>query len=143
MNLAALIVLTACLQVSARGFSQERVSLVEKDAPLKEVLKEIGRQTGYRYFFVDQWEAQAKKITVDVKNVSLEAVLDLCFKDQPFTYSIVDRTIVVHQKAVQEKKEAAAIAGPPGGAGGGTNGEWGAFGRSDGCHQEIGKIGNY
>lgn len=101
MNLAALIVLTACLQVSARGYSQERVSLVEKDAPLKEVLKEIGRQTGYRYFFVDQWEAQAKKITIDVKNVSLETALDLCFKDQPFTYGIVDQTIVVHQKAVK------------------------------------------
>jgi TonB-linked SusC/RagA family outer membrane protein len=111
MNLAALIVLTACLQVSARGFSQERVSLVEKDAPLKEVLKEIGRQTGYRYFFVDQWEAQAKKITVDVKNVSLEAVLDLCFKDQPFTYSIVDRTIVVQQKGVEKK--ATSATSPP------------------------------
>ena len=109
MKLTGLIVLTACLQVSARGFSQERVSLVEKDAPLKEVLQEISRQTGYHYFFVDQWAAQTKKITMNVKNVSVDVALDLCFQDQPFTYNIVDKTIVIQQKTQKEKK---ASSGP-------------------------------
>ncbi len=101
MKLAAAILLIGCLQVTAKGFSQEKITLSKKDASLKEVLVEISRQSGYNYFFVDQWEEQAKKVTIEVKKATLEEVLEICFRDQPFTYGIVNRTIVIKQKKIE------------------------------------------
>ena len=42
--------------------------------------------------------SNAKKITIDVSNGTLEQVLSICFKDQPFTYTIIEKTIVVKPK---------------------------------------------
>jgi hypothetical protein len=41
MKLTALIMLVACLQVGARGYTQERVTLARKDASLSSVLEII------------------------------------------------------------------------------------------------------
>ncbi len=98
MKLTAMIMLVACLQVSARGYTQERVTLSRKDAPLSSVLDEIERQTGYHYFMNAQWEADAKKVSIKVANADLKTVLDICFKDQPLTYEIIKNTIVIRKK---------------------------------------------
>ncbi|MDR3714168.1 MAG: SusC/RagA family TonB-linked outer membrane protein [Puia sp.] len=98
MKLTAFILLAAFLQVSARGYTQERVTLSQKDAPLSSVLDEIEKQTGYHYFMNADWEKAARKVTVEISNAELKTVLDLCFKDQPFSYQIVGKTIVVKQK---------------------------------------------
>ncbi len=41
----------------------------------------------------------AKKVTVVTANSSLDKTLSLCFAQLPFTYSIVEKTIVVSEKA--------------------------------------------
>lgn len=98
MKITAILLLTACLQVTANGYSQGKITLSAKNALLKSVLNDIKKQTGYQYFFVDQWEQEAKKVNIEVINASLEDVLELCFKDQPFSYAIVKKTIVIRQK---------------------------------------------
>src|SRR5690606_1760555 len=40
----------------------------------------------------------AKKVTIDTKGKALTQVLDELFKDQPFTYEIVDKTIVIKER---------------------------------------------
>jgi len=45
MNFTAIILLAACLQVSAKGFAQN-VTLSLKDAPLEKVFSAIEKQTG-------------------------------------------------------------------------------------------------
>src|SRR5258708_9707998 len=94
MNLTVIFV-AACLQVSANAYSQKTITLSQKNAPLEAVFKEIKKQTGYTFFCKYEWLQQAKKVDIAVKNVSLEEVLDLCFKDQPLTYTIVNTTIMV------------------------------------------------
>lgn len=90
--------LIVCLQVSARGLSQGKITMTKKGASLEAILKDIRRQTGYQYFFVDQWEQGARKIDISVTNATLEEVLDICFKDQPLSYTIIKKIIVIKQK---------------------------------------------
>jgi TonB-linked SusC/RagA family outer membrane protein len=87
-------------QVTARGVSQG-VTLSLKDASLKKVLMEIKRQAGVQFFYKDQLLQQATRVDVQVTNVSLEEALDSCLKGQPFTYQIVDRTVVLKRKDVE------------------------------------------
>ncbi|HMH24789.1 MAG TPA: TonB-dependent receptor [Puia sp.] len=94
MKLTFLLLTVALMQVSARGVSQN-VTLSLKNASLKKAFAEIRRQTGVQFFYKDDWMDQARKVDVRVKDVPLEQALDICFKDQPFTYEIVDRTVVV------------------------------------------------
>src|SRR5580700_3299586 len=97
MKLTAILFLAGFLQVSAHGYSQT-VTLNEKNAPLQKIFKEINRQTGYQFFYRDEVLDQAGKIDISVSNMPLEDVLVICFKNLPFTYSIVEKTIVVKKK---------------------------------------------
>ncbi|HEY8967610.1 MAG TPA: hypothetical protein VIM64_00920, partial [Puia sp.] len=63
VHLAASTLLISGIKAMAEDLLGEKVSLSVKDANLKEVLRDISKQTGYRYFFVDQWVAQAKRVT--------------------------------------------------------------------------------
>jgi len=101
MNLTVILVVAACLQVSARGYSQKMITLSEKNAPLETVFKDIRKQTGYTFFCKYEWLQQARKVDIEVKNVPLEEVLNICFKDQPLTYTIIKQTIIVKQKQEQ------------------------------------------
>jgi TonB-dependent starch-binding outer membrane protein SusC len=94
MKLTAIILLTASVMASAKGKSQG-VSISMKDAPLEKVFKEIKRQTGYSFMYTGTMLKEAKKVSIDVKNYSLEQALDVCLANQPFSYTIIDKTIVL------------------------------------------------
>ncbi|HWK05786.1 MAG TPA: SusC/RagA family TonB-linked outer membrane protein [Puia sp.] len=105
MRLTTLLLLIGCLQVSAAGFAQ-KVSLSEENAPLKKIFGEIRRQTGYAFFYNAQLLERSHNVTISVKDASLEQVLTQCFQDQPLTYSIVNKTIVIR---VRDRKEEPAL----------------------------------
>lgn len=97
MKLTIALLTIVCLQTSANGFAQG-ITLNEKNAPVEKVFKEITRQTGYVFFYVDGLLNNAKKVTVVTANSSLDKTLSICFSQLPFTYSIVEKTIVVSEK---------------------------------------------
>jgi TonB-linked SusC/RagA family outer membrane protein len=108
MRLTVFFLVAACLQVSAEGYSQT-ITLNEKNVRLQKVFVEIYRQTGYQFFYKDELLNKAGKIDVVVKDASLEEVLAICFKNQPFTYSIVSKTIIVDVKKGEVPKAIAAL----------------------------------
>jgi len=97
MRFTAILVLATCLQVSAKS-SAQKVTLSEHDAPLGKIFRSIKKQIGYAVFFDEAWMRKAGTVTINVKDESLEKVLDICFKDKVLTYSIVGNTIVVKLK---------------------------------------------
>src|SRR5262245_59444963 len=99
MKLTAILLTATCLQISAAGYSQ-KVTLAERNAYLGKVFREIKKQTGYSFFFDESWIKQAASITINVKDASLERALDICFNNQPLTYTIVGNTVVVKQREV-------------------------------------------
>jgi TonB-linked SusC/RagA family outer membrane protein len=102
MKLTTILLLAACLQLSAKGISQT-VSITVKDVPLLTVLKEIKKQTGYFYLADNEWLQKAKKVTLSAINWPLLKVLDECFKGQPLTYNIEGKVINIIPKEEKPK----------------------------------------
>jgi TonB-dependent starch-binding outer membrane protein SusC len=97
MKLIAVLLLGACIHVHATGYGQ-KISLSERDVPLEKVFKKIQEQTKYKFLYTSQLLEGVPKVTISVKNASLEEVLDLVFKDQKLDYEINENTIVVRPK---------------------------------------------
>ena len=91
MKLTAILILTACLQVSAKSYSQ-RVTVFMNDAPLQKVFKEIQRQTGYNFLYPIELLDKAGKVDVKIENLPLENALLQCLKNTELTFSIVQKT---------------------------------------------------
>ncbi|HLG39648.1 MAG TPA: SusC/RagA family TonB-linked outer membrane protein, partial [Chitinophagaceae bacterium] len=94
MKITAVLLLAACLQVSARSTGQT-VTLKVKDAPMKEVFREIQKQTGLDVLIDEALLQKAGRVTLDVRNMPVPQVLNICLKNEPLTYTIVDNRIVV------------------------------------------------
>jgi TonB-linked SusC/RagA family outer membrane protein len=112
MRMTAILLLGVCLHVSAETMSQQ-VTLSEKNVPLQSVFKKIREQTGYTFVYRSDWLQEANAVTIEVKEANLWAVLDLCFKSQPFSWEAVRRTIVLRRREpVAEVTQALPIAPP-------------------------------
>lgn len=91
--LVSLCIMNVCASVRAQS-----ISIDVQQAPLIEVLNQIRKQSGYLFLYDKAQIAISKKVTIKVKDLDLKQVLDLCFEQQPLTYEIVNRTIVIKIK---------------------------------------------
>lgn len=94
MKLIGLIILVACLHVSAAGIGQN-VTLSVKNASLKMIFNEIIMQSGTSIVYNDASIINARPVTIDVKNATPQEVLDLSLKGQPFYYTQEDGYIII------------------------------------------------
>jgi TonB-linked SusC/RagA family outer membrane protein len=97
MKLTTLILITVILHVSAATFAQ-KVTLVEKNAPLTDVFQQIRKQTGYDFLFTGSDLKNAKPVTINVKNEELKDALTQIFEGQPIDFTIEDKTVVIKEK---------------------------------------------
>lgn len=86
-------------QVSANSFGQ-KITFQKKDATLKEVFKEIKKQTGYNVFWGSEKLKNSVPKNVNFINEPLEEVLKYTLKGQGLDYTIKNNTIVVRQRAL-------------------------------------------
>lgn len=86
--------LIGCLQVRANGFGQG-ITISEKNASLEKVFSEIKEQSGVTFTYLESVLKGAKKVSVNLKNVSVKQALDSCLKNQPLSYIIIDKTVVI------------------------------------------------
>lgn len=102
-KISLLFLLLIAVQLSAKTIAQT-ISLSEKGSRLENVLKKIKRQTGYAFLYQDQLLRNSSPVHVELVNVKLEEALNLVFKDQPLTYSIIaNRLIAIKEKAVSNQ----------------------------------------
>lgn len=99
MRLVTLLLIASFMQVSATSLAQ-KVTLNEKNISLENVFKEIRKQTGYDFVYTNPQLNLAKTVTIQVKDSDLKEALDQCFLNQPLSYSIENKTIIVTNKAV-------------------------------------------
>jgi TonB-dependent SusC/RagA subfamily outer membrane receptor len=76
---------------------------------LEKAFAEIRKQTGYSFVYRLEWMKDARKVDITVHNSTIQEALDQCFKNQPFSYEIIDRTVVLKRK---EKTAALAEENP-------------------------------
>jgi TonB-linked SusC/RagA family outer membrane protein len=112
MKITAFILLVGTLHVSAGGFSQT-ISLSEKDVPLSKIFKAIEKQTKYVFFYNTEYIKTTDKVSLEVKNMLLQEVLDLLFKNRPVTYKINGKMITILPKKNDSFLNNEIFASPP------------------------------
>ncbi|WP_158275217.1 TonB-dependent receptor [Pedobacter sp. HMWF019] len=85
------------LQVNAGSYAQ-KITLHKKNESLNKIFKEIRSQSNYDFFYNQKLITGAKRITISVKDASIEEVLDRCFEGQDLIYKIVGKAITVNKK---------------------------------------------
>ncbi|WP_298710248.1 TonB-dependent receptor [Chitinophaga sp.] len=97
MKFSAILLLAACLQVSAKSLAQQ-VSLSERNASIEKLFRSIEKQTGYVFFYDHQLIDKTPTINLKVSNIPLEEAVELVLKGQPLSYSIIGKNIVIKEK---------------------------------------------
>lgn len=96
MKLTFLFLCVLTLQGFSNGFAQ-RISL-SGEYTLEKAFNQVEKQSGYSFFYNYDLLQKAKSVRVNLKNVTLEEALNSLLAEQPFTYSIQNKIIVLRQK---------------------------------------------
>ncbi|NQX39635.1 TonB-linked outer membrane protein, SusC/RagA family [Pedobacter steynii] len=97
MKLIAVFLIAGMLQVSAAGFAQ-RFNYIKKNTSLKQLFNEINKQTGYDIIWSKRNIKNTRNINADFQGTPLEEVLKIALKDQPLSYTIKGKMIIIRKQ---------------------------------------------
>ncbi|QEH42955.1 SusC/RagA family TonB-linked outer membrane protein [Chitinophaga sp. XS-30] len=85
------------LTVVARGKGQDkRLDVHVNNASLETVFDIVRKQSSYLFMFRDENLAGlGKKVTLRLKDATIEQVMERCLENSPLTYRIVDNTVIL------------------------------------------------
>jgi TonB-linked SusC/RagA family outer membrane protein len=95
MKLTVALILFACLQVSAKTYSQDRITLNLQSAELKKVLAAIEKKSNYRFLYNDALLAGKPRVDVNVTNEEVTSVLDEILNNSGIGYKVLEHKLVV------------------------------------------------
>ena len=102
MKLTVILIFFGCLQVSADGFSQ-KITLSEKNTTFNALFENIKKQSGYTFFYNNKLIKQEGRISIEMEEVSLEDALNRIFKNRPYSYMILNKTVVIKKKIIENE----------------------------------------
>ncbi len=102
-----LALLTILLQILHLDAFAQKITIVEKNIPLGKVFNLVQKQSGLSLFYDSRLIRNDRRIDIDMREASVEKVMDHCLKDQPFTYVITDNIIVIKKKELQVTEDKA------------------------------------
>ncbi len=94
MKLTVVLLLTACLNVSAKGLSQT-VTLNVHNIPLEKVCKQIRIQTGYHFIYDEEIADKMKSVSLTVEKADIKEVMQKLLNGYPFIYTINLKVITI------------------------------------------------
>jgi TonB-linked SusC/RagA family outer membrane protein len=100
MKLTIALLLIACLQVSAKGWSQERITLKLNAAEIKKVLFAIEKKSDYRFLFTESAMKGKPRVSLDVVNATVSEVLDKILANTGVSYKVLGTNLVVLKEGV-------------------------------------------
>ena len=86
MKICVCLLLLGLSTVSARTYSQVRLSLEAKDKTLPEIFQEITRQSGYEFMYSSNELRHVNKVSVSAENRDLSEILAECLKNTGLGY---------------------------------------------------------
>lgn len=95
MKFTTALLLFACLQVSATGWSQERITLKMNAAEIKKILFAIEKKSDYRFLFTEDAVKGKPRVSVDVVDATVSEVLDKILANTGIAYKILGTNLVV------------------------------------------------
>ncbi|SHM91972.1 SusC/RagA family TonB-linked outer membrane protein [Mucilaginibacter sp. OK098] len=107
MKLTIVLLIVSLMQVNAFTYAQ-RVSLKKKEITLKQVFKEIKKQTGHDVLYQPNKLKASQKINADFDNSSLDEVMKACLQGMPLVYTFYENSIVIKEGTPAVNIQAAA-----------------------------------
>ncbi len=96
MKLSGILLFIATLQIMAVGYSQTvSLNLNMNKTPLREVFKEIERQSELSFIFSDDISSLNEEVSVNVHNENIKDILNQLFKDTNLGYQILNEKLIV------------------------------------------------
>ncbi|WP_398454992.1 SusC/RagA family TonB-linked outer membrane protein [Sphingobacterium thalpophilum] len=83
----------------------QQVQLNFKNADVKEVITSLSDRYGYEFVFDGNLLKAARPISVNLKLSSVEDALSILFKDQPFSYRLENKRIILYRKALSTNNQ--------------------------------------
>lgn len=112
MKITTFFLLVVVMQVSARGFGQDKLSLSFKNAEISGILINIEKQTHYRFLYNDQLRGIKRKVSIHVENAGIREALDNLFAQTELTYRFMaNDLIVINEDVVARQAEEKKISG--------------------------------
>lgn len=100
MKLATFFLFIGCLQVSATAYAQKNsITLSLHDVSLEKAFTAIKQQSGYLFLYNNEKLSHVgKKITLNIKDATIDQVMKDCLKGLPLSYQIINNTIIIIPK---------------------------------------------
>src|SRR5690554_3941386 len=115
MKLTIVFLTVFFFQVSGSGLAQE-LSLNGKNIPVKDVLYELTKKTGYNFIADAEQLKGLKPVSLNMQHTTLRAVLSACFDTDRFEFVFNEQEmVVIKERGAQQAQakplvaEAAAI----------------------------------
>jgi len=97
MKTIILLTVITCFLSATQCFSQT-ITLSLKQVSLEKTFKEIRKQTGYTFVYTREQINKSNPVNINIKDASIDQALDICFNNQPLTFIIDSKHIIVKDK---------------------------------------------
>lgn len=95
-----------CMLVHTYGASYaQHVTIMEQNASLEQIIKQMRQQTGYDFLLDKDIFQQHRSIHVKLKNVSLDQALNLIVRGRDLAYSIEGKSVVITKEQKSKPKD--------------------------------------
>jgi len=94
MKIAFLLVFVTCLNVSAKVFSQEKLTLDLKNIRLEKALQTIEKQSGYRFVYSPTEGPFNKVVSIKTNQASLEEVMRALLSGTALSFNVQQQNLV-------------------------------------------------
>jgi TonB-linked SusC/RagA family outer membrane protein len=106
MKLTAFFLFILLFHVNAKSFSQT-VNLRARSISLSKVFRVIQQQTGYSFLCDQDILEQHQTLSVDIKDATITAALDICLKGLPVTYRLKGKVVFIEKSKSAPPADAA------------------------------------
>jgi TonB-linked SusC/RagA family outer membrane protein len=103
MKLTFVFLVLTCLHVSAKTYSQDRITLRLESVDIKKAMQIIERKTDYHFLYNEAVIANTPKISINVINAEISTVLDKLFLTNNISYRILNNNLVVLKNNLDNK----------------------------------------
>jgi TonB-linked SusC/RagA family outer membrane protein len=112
------IILLTCLQLSARAFADQKITLNLQSVELKKVLLAIEKKSDYRFMYNESVIANKPKIDLDVKDAGITEILRIVLLNNGIAYSILNNNLIVLRSNQEAEAKVIHVSGRVTGPGG-------------------------
>ena len=95
MKLFLVLLIATGLQVTAKSSDAQDVTITGTNLSMDKIFREIRKQTNFQFFYKNEFLESARPVNINVQRVPVVQALNRAFDNQPLTYAIIGKTIVI------------------------------------------------